>query len=49
MVRGYSNFFHDARRGLTVERLALCNSGDTAGLRDSVVGYGAWTFASSAL
>jgi AmmeMemoRadiSam system protein B len=25
-------------------RLALCNSGDTAGPRDRVVGYGAWTF-----
>jgi MEMO1 family protein len=30
------------RRGLTVERLALCNSGDTAGSRTSVIGYGAW-------
>jgi AmmeMemoRadiSam system protein B len=38
-----------ARRGLTAERLALCNSGDTAGSRDSVVGYGAWIFASGAL
>jgi MEMO1 family protein len=37
------------RRGLTAERLALCNSGDTAGSRDSVVGYGAWMFASGAL
>ena len=25
-------------------RLALCNSGDTAGQRDRVVGYGAWVF-----
>jgi MEMO1 family protein len=33
------------RRGLKAERLALCNSGDTAGPRDSVVGYGAWSFA----
>jgi MEMO1 family protein len=33
------------RRGLTARRLALCNSGDTAGSRDSVVGYGAWLFA----
>ena len=33
-----------ARRGLEVERLALCNSGDTAGARQSVVGYGAWAF-----
>jgi AmmeMemoRadiSam system protein B len=30
------------RRGLSARRLALCNSGDTAGARDSVVGYGAW-------
>ncbi|MBB4286474.1 AmmeMemoRadiSam system protein B [Roseospira goensis] len=31
-------------RGLRVERLGLCNSGDTAGPRDRVVGYGAWAF-----
>jgi AmmeMemoRadiSam system protein B len=30
------------RRSLNVERLALCNSGDTAGPLDRVVGYGAW-------
>lgn len=30
------------RRGLSVERLDLCNSGDTAGGKESVVGYGAW-------
>jgi MEMO1 family protein len=30
------------RRGLLARRLALCNSGDTAGPRDRVVGYGAW-------
>ena len=30
------------RHGLTVEQLALCNSGDTAGSRDRVVGYGAF-------
>lgn len=30
------------RRGLRVERLDLRNSGDTAGDRRSVVGYGAW-------
>ncbi len=29
-------------RGGTARRLALCNSGDTAGPRDRVVGYGAW-------
>jgi AmmeMemoRadiSam system protein B len=33
-----------ARRGLAIERLSLCNSGDTAGDRRSVVGYGAWAF-----
>jgi AmmeMemoRadiSam system protein B len=32
------------RRDLRVERLDLRNSGDTAGSRDSVVGYGAWAF-----
>jgi MEMO1 family protein len=32
------------RRGLKAQRLALCNSGDTAGARDRVVGYGAWSF-----
>jgi AmmeMemoRadiSam system protein B len=31
------------RRRLAPRRLALCNSGDTAGARDRVVGYGAWT------
>jgi MEMO1 family protein len=30
------------RRRLEPRRLALCNSGDTAGSRDRVVGYGAW-------
>src|SRR5215831_7164577 len=32
------------RRGLKIRRLSLCNSGDTAGSRDQVVGYGAWMF-----
>jgi len=32
------------RRHLRIERLDLRNSGDTAGSRDSVVGYGAWAF-----
>jgi MEMO1 family protein len=36
------------RRGLQARRLALCNSGDTAGSRDRVVGYGAWMFAQTA-
>jgi MEMO1 family protein len=30
--------------GLAAQQLALCNSGDTAGSRDRVVGYGAWMF-----
>ena len=33
------------RRGFKAHRLSLCNSGDTAGSRDRVVGYGAWAFA----
>jgi hypothetical protein len=33
------------RCGLKARRLSLCNSGDTAGSRDRVVGYGAWMFA----
>jgi len=32
------------RRGLGVRRLDLRNSGDTAGPKDGVVGYGAWAF-----
>ncbi|MFY9657016.1 MAG: AmmeMemoRadiSam system protein B [Methylocystis sp.] len=32
------------RRGLRVRTLDLCNSGDTAGPRHRVVGYGAWAF-----
>lgn len=32
------------RHGLRAGRLALCNSGDTAGPRNQVVGYGAWAF-----
>ena len=35
------------RRGLAVERLDLRNSGDTAGDRRRVVGYGAWEFTTS--
>ena len=31
------------QRGMAIERLDLRNSGDTAGPRDRVVGYGAWT------
>jgi MEMO1 family protein len=33
-----------ARHGLAARRLALCNSGDTAGSPERVVGYGAWAF-----
>ena len=32
------------RHGLVAERLDLGNSGDTAGPREQVVGYGAWAF-----
>jgi len=32
------------RRNLKARRLSLCNSGDTAGTRNQVVGYGAWIF-----
>lgn len=41
-VAGLLSLAH--RRGLSVERLDLRNSGDTAGPRDRVVGYGAWAF-----
>lgn len=30
------------RRGMSIARLDLRNSGDTAGPRDRVVGYGSW-------
>ena len=33
------------RHSLKARRLSLCNSGDTAGSHDQVVGYGAWMFA----
>lgn len=32
------------RHDLSVDRLDLCNSGDTGGPRDQVVGYGSWAF-----
>jgi AmmeMemoRadiSam system protein B/AmmeMemoRadiSam system protein A len=35
-------------RHMTVSRIGLCNSGDTAGGRDRVVGYGAWRFDAAA-
>ena len=34
-------------RGVRARRLDLRNSGDTAGSKDRVVGYGAWSFAAS--
>ena len=37
-----------ARRGLRAVTLDLRNSGDTAGSRDQVVGYGAWMFVEDA-
>ena len=36
------------RHGLKAHRLSLSNSGDTAGSRDHVVGYGAWMFVQTA-
>ncbi|WP_259782805.1 AmmeMemoRadiSam system protein B [Aestuariispira ectoiniformans] len=30
------------KHGLAIERVGFCNSGDTAGPRDRVVGYGSW-------
>jgi len=36
------------RRGFKAHRLSLCSSGDAAGSRDRVVGYGAWMFAETA-
>ena len=40
--------FEANRRGLSARRLCLANSGDTAGSRSSVVGYGAWAFSEPA-
>lgn len=31
-------------RGMRVKTLGVCNSGDTAGSKDKVVGYGSWAF-----
>jgi len=36
------------RHAFKARRLSLCNSGDTAGSRDRVVGYGAWMFPQTA-
>jgi AmmeMemoRadiSam system protein B len=41
-VKGLLHSAH--KHGLKARRLALCNSGDTAGDKDRVVGYGAWSF-----
>ena len=35
-------------RNMSVTRVGLCNSGDTAGSRDRVVGYGTWRFDNAA-
>ncbi len=32
------------RKGMRVQTVGLCNSGDTAGSHDRVVGYGGWAF-----
>ena len=38
-----SGLLHLAKqRGMRVETVDMCNSGDTAGSKDKVVGYGAW-------
>jgi MEMO1 family protein len=40
-----AGLLHEARRrGLAARRLDLRSSGDTAGPKDAVVGYGAWAF-----
>ena len=36
------------RRNMTVTTIDLCNSGDTSGERDAVVGYGAWVLSEAA-
>jgi AmmeMemoRadiSam system protein B/AmmeMemoRadiSam system protein A len=41
--RPMNGLLHIARqKQMQIERVGLCNSGDTAGSRDRVVGYGAW-------
>ena len=43
-ARPMQGLLHIARRReMQITRLGLCNSGDTAGSRDRVVGYGAWS------
>jgi AmmeMemoRadiSam system protein B len=38
-----SGLLHLARdHGMSIERAGLCNSGDTAGNKARVVGYGSW-------
>ena len=39
---------HARIQGWRIQRLGLCNSGDTAGSKDRVVGYGAWALSESA-
>ena len=38
---------HARIQGWKIQRLGLCNSGDTAGSKDRVVGYGAWALSES--
>lgn len=48
-ARGVNGLLHLARRrDLRATTIELKNSGDTAGPRDRVVGYGAWSFADNA-
>ena len=48
-ARGVNGLLHLARqRDLRATTIELKNSGDTAGSRDRVVGYGAWSFADNA-
>jgi MEMO1 family protein len=39
-IRGLLKLAHE--KGMTIQTLELCNSGDTAGTKDRVVGYGAY-------
>ncbi len=38
-----------SQRQMQITRLGLCNSGDTAGSKDRVVGYGAWSLQEKAM
>ena len=43
-VHEWGHYFMARRRGLKATTVDLRNSGDTAGPRDQVVGYGAYLF-----